>query len=278
MRADQVRGAAAHLLGDQQFAAGFGDDPFGGLVGGALVGDLEVGDLVDLVTEEVDAHRVLGGRREDVDDAAAHRELAAPLDQVDPLVGGGDQVGGQLVERVLGTLAQFDRAQVRQVGDLGLQHRTHRGDDDLGNGPGVGALDPAQHGEAASDGVGTGAEAFVRQGLPGRVVGDLLVPDQRADGRRELLGLTEGRGDDQQHASGLFGDGREQGRTRGRRTGQVEGGNLGPGLLDGVGDALVGSQRLEKPRQTHRSRVVGRAKWVGRRPPPLNEDARQARA
>ena len=41
-------------------------------------------DLLDLVAPELDPQRVLLGRREDVEDAAAHRELAAPLDQVDP--------------------------------------------------------------------------------------------------------------------------------------------------------------------------------------------------
>ena len=64
----------------------------GDLLEGALVGDGEAADLVDLVAEELDAQRVVLGRREHVDDAAAYGELAASLDQVDPRVGGGSQV------------------------------------------------------------------------------------------------------------------------------------------------------------------------------------------
>ena len=48
----------------------------------ALVGDRELRQPVDLVAPEVDAHRVVGGRRVHVDDRAAHRDLAARLDLV----------------------------------------------------------------------------------------------------------------------------------------------------------------------------------------------------
>ncbi len=41
---------------------------------------------LDLVPEELDAERLPAGRREDVDDAAAHRELAAVVDTLDPVV------------------------------------------------------------------------------------------------------------------------------------------------------------------------------------------------
>ena len=54
------------------------------LVDGALVGDGEGADLLDLVAPELDPRRVLVGGREDVEDAAADRELAALGDQVDP--------------------------------------------------------------------------------------------------------------------------------------------------------------------------------------------------
>ena len=43
-------------------------------------------DALDLVAEQLDAHRRLAGRREHVDDVAAHRHLAAIVDHVDPLV------------------------------------------------------------------------------------------------------------------------------------------------------------------------------------------------
>ena len=42
--------------------------------------------LLDLVAEELDADRLAAGRREDVDQAAAHRELSAVVDALDALV------------------------------------------------------------------------------------------------------------------------------------------------------------------------------------------------
>ena len=56
--------------------------------------------LLDLVTEQLDAERLAPGAREDVDDSAAHRELAAFLDPVDALV----YILAQLSGGVLGAL------------------------------------------------------------------------------------------------------------------------------------------------------------------------------
>ena len=83
MLAAELGGAGAHVVGQQQLAARRRPQPrLGG--DGALVGDGERPDLLDLVTPELHPQRVLLGRREDVDDAAADGELAATLDQVDP--------------------------------------------------------------------------------------------------------------------------------------------------------------------------------------------------
>ncbi len=48
----------------------------------------EGADLLDLVAEELDPERLAARGREDVDEPAAHRELAALLDAFDPLVAG----------------------------------------------------------------------------------------------------------------------------------------------------------------------------------------------
>ncbi len=53
-------------------------------------------ELLDLVAEELDAHGVVGGGREHVEDAAAHRELAAAGDHVDARVGEVDELDGEL--------------------------------------------------------------------------------------------------------------------------------------------------------------------------------------
>ena len=66
-------------------------DPLG-LAERALGEGREPAHRLDLVAEQLDPHRPLLGRREDVEDAAADGELAALLDLLDPLVAGGDQV------------------------------------------------------------------------------------------------------------------------------------------------------------------------------------------
>ncbi len=119
-----------------------------GLVERALVGDGERADLLDRVAEEVDAHRVLQGGREQVDDAAADAELAAALDQVDPDVGGVDECAGDVGQVVVLAGDQRDRQQVAETGHLRLQHRPDRRDH-APAGAGSGSL-PARRRRTAS--------------------------------------------------------------------------------------------------------------------------------
>ena len=63
----------------------------------ALRGQVEGPNRLDLVTEELDPHRQVGGGREDVEDAAPHRVLAGRADHVDACV-------AQPVEPLLGRL------------------------------------------------------------------------------------------------------------------------------------------------------------------------------
>ena len=58
----------------------------------------EVTQRLDLDVEQVGADRVVLGRREDVDDAAADRELAAVVDLLDALVARVDERDRELVE------------------------------------------------------------------------------------------------------------------------------------------------------------------------------------
>lgn len=127
---------------------------------GALVGDLEVADLLDVVAPELHPERVFLGGREDVEDATADRELATLLDQFDPGVRGCRERFDDAAE--VGALAgaQGHRLQVAEALDLWLEHGTDGGDDDgdracLGV---VGARvgEAPQDGEAAADGVGAG--------------------------------------------------------------------------------------------------------------------------
>ena len=83
VRPSELGRPTAYLLGQQQLAAGRRPEPVQ-LLEGALVGDREAADLLDVVAPELHPDRVLLGGREDVDDAATDRELAALLDEVDP--------------------------------------------------------------------------------------------------------------------------------------------------------------------------------------------------
>ena len=58
----------------------------------------EAAQRLDFDVEELDAHGVVAGRREDVEDVAAGCELAAVLDAVDALVAARDEVARELVE------------------------------------------------------------------------------------------------------------------------------------------------------------------------------------
>ena len=80
--------ARTHFGIEQKFAAGDGDNHSWIELGqGALIGHREHPDFGDLIAPEFDANRMLGSRREDIEDAAAHRELAAFGDHIDAGVG-----------------------------------------------------------------------------------------------------------------------------------------------------------------------------------------------
>ena len=59
---------------------------------------VERADRLDLVAEELDADRVGGVGREDVEDAAAEAELAGDLDDLGPRHAALEQPGGQLLD------------------------------------------------------------------------------------------------------------------------------------------------------------------------------------
>ena len=173
---------------------------------GALVGDREGADLLDVVAPELDPERVLLGRREDVDDAAADRELAALLDQVDPGVRRLGQPPYDVVEVDLVADGELDRLQVGQPLDLRLQHGAHRGHDDLerpvaGSSPGwASRRSTASRRPTVSL---RGDEPLVRQGLPRREVGDVVRVDEPARARDQVLGLARGRGHREHGAAGV---------------------------------------------------------------------------
>ena len=76
----------------------------------ALCEGRERPDALDLVREELHADRLASGRPEDVDDAAAHCELAALLDTIDPLVARQRKPLGQPLDAGLVADRDLDRA------------------------------------------------------------------------------------------------------------------------------------------------------------------------
>ena len=200
----ELAGAAAYVVGEQQLAARRRPQPLHRLEG-ALVGDGEAADLVDLVAEELHAQRVLLGRREDVDDAAAHGELAALLHQVDAGVRRAGQPRDHVLELDLLAGLQLDRLEVGQSLDLGLQHRPHRRHHDLQRAVGgvvAGVHEPAQHRQPTADGVAARAQPLVRERLPGGVQRDLVGAEEVGQLLGEVLGVTDGRRDRQHGATG----------------------------------------------------------------------------
>ncbi len=260
----------ADVVGEQQLAAGRRPQPVDVLVG-ALVGDREAADLLDVVAPELHPQRVLLGGREDVDDAAADRELAAPLDQVDPGVRRvGEPLHDVLQRRGLAG-HQLDGLEVAEPLDLRLQHRADRGDDDLERAVGgvvarVGQ--PAQHREPAADGVAARAEPLVRQRLPARVERHRVGVEQRAERLDQVLGLARGRGDGEHRAPGAD-QPVDHERPHAGRTGEVEGAH---GAAAGVGDRLVeggvGEDGVGEAGEGHESSWIG---WGTAREPPTRE-------
>ncbi len=77
---DHPFGATARVIVQEPFARRC-DDGLLEVVQRTLVGDVEGRQSFDLVAEEVESNRLVSLRRPDVDDAAAHRELRAVLDE-----------------------------------------------------------------------------------------------------------------------------------------------------------------------------------------------------
>ena len=243
-------GAAPDGIGEQQLSTRFGCDPLQLLTGGALIGHREGPDLGHLVAKEVDAHGLFGGGREDVDDAATHRELAASLHQVDAVVGGVHQRFQQVGEIAFLAGLDSDGPHRCQVFDLRLEQGPHRSHHHSRRRIGH---EPPQHGQAPANGVGAGREALVGQGFPSRVVGDGVLPQQPGDLGRDGLGLPEGGGDQQHRAPGLGCEHRRRGGEEGCGAGNIA--RLGAhhaGVAQGGPDCRVCLESGKKSGKSHR--------------------------
>ena len=189
-----------------------------GLPQAALGEGGEPAQRLDLDVEQVDADRALLGRRVDVEQAAADRELAAVLDLVDALVAGGDELLGGLVEVEQVADAQHEavRAQLR-VRDLLAQRGGGDHDDRL-----LGALgrvgQRVERGDAQADEVRRRRQVRLVGDAAARVVADRAAARARRAGRRR----DRARRDRRRRRSARGGSGRGR-RARRRRTGAATG-------------------------------------------------------
>ena len=175
---DQAGGPVTHgLVGDQLAAAEQLDGPQ--VVDGALVGHVEPGQPVDLVAPQVDAHRLVGGGREDVDDPAPHGQLPAVLDDGLASVAHGHQLADQLGHVDAVTLPHDDRSGRGAERAQPLQHRLDGGDHQVRTVAARSTLSaaPAQlpeQSEPPAHGGHVGTDPLEGQRLPGRE--DLHLP------------------------------------------------------------------------------------------------------
>ena len=209
-----LAGAGTHRLGEEEFAAGDGPQAVGGLAEGALVGDGEGTNVVDLVAPQLHAQRVGFLGREHVEDAAAHAHLAASFDHVDALVAKLGQPVRHIgeVHDVAG--AHTHGFEVRQAGDDRLEEGADGHDEDRDRARAVVALDgvdeAAQDGDAARHRVDLGRETLVGQGLPRGQHSH--ARDPRGQGVRQRLRVAPGGREDHERRGRAGGHGREERR------------------------------------------------------------------
>ena len=219
MVGNQVAGTLAHRVGDEQLAAGRrpqrarttqSADLVGVLLSAVerpLVGHRELPDVLDVVAEELDADRMRIGRREDVEQPAADRELAPALDEVDARIREIDEPAHGLVQIGAVTDPQPQRCDLAQTPDHRLQHAAHRADHDAKPRAAVeivllGMREAAQYGEPAPDGVRPWGEPLVRKGFPAREEFDAGRVEQAAQRIQQVVRLAAGRDNGEQRCGG----------------------------------------------------------------------------
>ena len=169
------------------------------VVRAALVADRELGEALHLVAPLVDAHGMLGGGREHVDDGAADGDLAACLHLVLAPVPHPDEPLHELVALDRVTDAQPDGFALLHVRAEALHECAHRGHDD-GRSRVAALAQPPHHPESPAHGLERRRHALEGQRLPGREELDLVAAEHRDQVARDALGLGDRRHRDQDRA------------------------------------------------------------------------------
>ena len=228
------------------------------LVGRALVVDGEAREAVDLVTPEVDAHRVVVGRREDVDDRPAHRRPHRALDLVLAAVAELDELSGEDVGVDDPAGPDRDRLDGGGLRPEALQHGTDGGDDDRW--AALGIAQAPQDFEPATHGFDRRADPLERECLPGREEGHVAGWEELLEVLGQLAGHRPGRRDDDERAAA-----REVGQRGDRdRAGHLDDGQAGGGVAEGARQRWFVAQQWGECSQAHGT--VQGTDGFGRRP------------
>jgi hypothetical protein len=169
----------------------------------ALVADTEGPQPLDLVAEPLDADRVLGGRGEHVDDAAAHGELAARLDVREPLVAERDESLDDALER-RGPGATSSGRRCARRGSIGCSAaRTGATTASSGSSCASGCASRSTTARRRPTVAGCGRQPLARQRPPRGEHRDAPLTEQRRErvGHRTRVGAA--RGDDEQRPAAL---------------------------------------------------------------------------
>ena len=140
---------------------------------------------------------MIGRGREDVDDAAAHRELSSARDHVDPRVGEFGQPLREALDLAVVTDGQLHRFDVPEAFGQRLEEGAHRRDDECQFPARNGMCQAAEDLKALAHRVRPRGQLLVRQGLPAGEDRDRRLRNPVGQGRGKVLGLSRGRGDDE---------------------------------------------------------------------------------
>ena len=131
-----------------------------------LISDREIRDLLDLITKEIDTHRMLLSRREHVNNPATHRELTAVSDHVHTRIRGSRERSNHAIEIQLSATHQLNRLQRAQAIHNRLDQRTHRHHNNLERL--IAHMQTPQHVQPAAHRVRLRGQPLMRQRLPRR--------------------------------------------------------------------------------------------------------------
>ncbi len=183
VRRDQSTRSLTHLISQQQLTAPE-ELNFGQVNRRTLVGNRELGQPVDFVTPEVDAHRDIGGRRKNVDYRTPHRHLTTVFDLMFPAISEAHQPVDQ-IDRV-DSVARTDdhRIDVIDAVTEPLHHRPDGCNHNLGSPRRIPQM--PNRAQATTHRLDSGTHPLERERLPRRKQIDLVVAEKNP----QVIGKT----------------------------------------------------------------------------------------